>query len=92
MQVSNHFAAFFKIYKIFTILRRSNLKIFEIFVKNFVILKKNHKILQNFKNVEKIDKFPEILDNFSQKIEFRAAQKCANLVELEKCCKMTDWL
>ena len=40
LQPNSHFAAFFKIYKIFTILRRSNLKILQNFIKNFVILKK----------------------------------------------------
>ena len=30
------------------------------------------------------DKFLKILDNFRQKFEFRAVQKCANLVDLEK--------
>ena len=33
LQVNSHFSAFFKIYKIFTILRRSNLKILQNFVK-----------------------------------------------------------
>ena len=51
LQVNSHFAAFFKIYKIFTILRRSNLKIFENFVKNFVILKI---FSQNFKKFRKL--------------------------------------
>ena len=32
-----------------------------------------------------------MLDNFLQNVEFRAVQKCANLVDLEKCCKMTIW-
>ena len=32
-----------------------------------------------------------MLDNFLQKFEFRAVQKCANLVDLEKCCKMIIW-
>ena len=40
LQVNSHFAAFFKICKIFTILRRSNLKILQKLVKNFMILKK----------------------------------------------------
>ena len=41
LQVNSHFSAFFKIYKIFTILRRSNLNFFlQNFVKKFVILKK----------------------------------------------------
>ena len=26
------------------------------------------------------------------KLEFRAVQKCVNLVDLEKCCKLTIWL
>ena len=40
---------------------------------------------------DKIVKILEKLDNFLQKFEFRAVQKCANLVEsdLEKCCKMS---
>ena len=29
--------------------------------------------------------------NFLRNFEFRAVQKCANLVDLEKCCKMTIW-
>ena len=45
LQVNSHFAAFFKIYKIVTLLRRSNLKIFQNFVKFFVILRKNHTFL-----------------------------------------------
>ena len=49
LRANSHFSAFFKIYKIFTILPRSNLKIFENFVKNFVILKKNQKILRIIK-------------------------------------------
>ena len=86
---NSHFSAFFKIYKIFTILRRSNLEIFENFINIFVILKKNNKILQIIFKI--FDKFLENLDNFLQKFEFRAVQKCANLVDLEKCCKMTIW-
>ena len=39
LQGNSHFSAFFKIYKIFTMLRRSNLKIFENFVNNLVIQK-----------------------------------------------------
>ena len=38
LQVNNHFSAFFKIYKIFTILPRSNLKKLQIFVKKVVVL------------------------------------------------------
>ena len=37
-------------------------------------------------------KFLKILINFLKKIEFRAVQKCANLVDLEKCWIMTIWL
>ena len=44
LQVNNHFAAFFKIYKIFTILRCSNLKILQIFIKKIVILKRKKKL------------------------------------------------
>ena len=35
LQVNSHFAAIFKIYKIFTILRRSNLKMLQKIVKKF---------------------------------------------------------
>ena len=38
LQVNSHFSAFFKIYKIFTILRRSNLKIFAKFRQKSCIL------------------------------------------------------
>ena len=38
------------------------------------------------------EKFLKILDNFLQKFEFRAVQKSANLVDLEKCCKMIIYL
>ena len=93
-------------YKIFTILRRSNLKILQNFVKNFGILKKNfqnftkfhkisqkfHKISKNFQNFRKFWKNLEIFDNFLQIFEFRVVQKCVNLVDLEKCWKMTIWL
>ena len=34
----------------------------------------------------------EFFGHFSLKNEFRVVQKCANLVDLEKCCKMTIWL
>ena len=47
-QVNSHFSAFFKIYKICIILRRSSLKIFENFVKKFVILKKLSQIFEIF--------------------------------------------
>ena len=68
---NSHFAAFFKIYKIFTILRRSNLKMLQNFVKKFVILKKISQNL-NFakynlniqKKIEKFDKLLEDLDIF----------------------------
>ena len=84
LQVNSHFSAFFKIYKICTILRRSNLKILQKFVKFFVILKT---IFKNFKKFEKKkDKLClKKLDKFLQKFEFRAVQKYANLVDLEKC-------
>ena len=48
LQVNSSFSAFFKIYKIFTILRRSSLKILQNFVKTLVILKKVSQILQKF--------------------------------------------
>ena len=56
LQVNRHFAAFFKIYKIFTILRRSNLKILQNFVKFFMTWK------------EKISLFFENVEQFSPKI------------------------
>ena len=46
--------------------------------------------MQNFENFQK---FLEIFGQiFLQKLEIRAAQNYANLVDLEKCCKMTIWL
>ena len=51
---NNHFSAFFEIYKIFTILRRSNHKILQKFFKNFMILKK---ISQNFENFQNFRQF-----------------------------------
>ena len=51
LQVNSYFSAFFKIYKIFRILRRSNLKIFEKFVKNFAISKK-FQILRKILNLQ----------------------------------------
>ena len=36
--------------------------------------------------------FRKIVDDFLQKIEFGAVQKDVNLVDLEKCCKMSIWL
>ena len=56
LQVNSHFAAFFKIYKIFTILRRSNLKISQSFVKNLVILKESLQNLYIFKIKQKNEK------------------------------------
>ena len=59
LQVKNHFSAFFKIYNIFTILRRSNLKILQNIVQKFVILKKfsynffNAKFLKSRKQLRK---------------------------------------
>ena len=80
LQVNSHFAAFFKIYKIFTILRRSNLKILQNFVKIFGILKKN---LQNFANFQKkskffeiFEKFLKILDNFLQNL---SSERCKSV-------------
>ena len=35
--------------------------------------------------------FWKMLNTFRQKFDFRAVQKCANLVDLEKCCKMIIW-
>ena len=77
LQPNSHFSAFFKIYKIFRILRRSNLKILQNFVKIFGIFKKN---LQNFKkksnffekfeNFEKFLKITKILTNFCKILRF----------------------
>ena len=53
LQVNSHFSAFFEIYKIFTILRRSNLKFFRKFRQKFRDFEKKKK-LQNF----------EIFENF----------------------------
>ena len=54
-----------------------------------------YKIFENFANFCKIFenfvKFHKFLENFLQKFEFRAVHKCANLVDLEKCCKMIIW-
>ena len=69
---NNHFSAFFKIYKICTLLLCSKLKM----LRNFV------------KNLRKISK---VLIKLLQKFEFRAVQKRANLVDLERCCKITIW-
>ena len=44
LQLNSHFSAFFKIYKICKLLYRSDLKILQNFVKNFVILKKSSQI------------------------------------------------
>ena len=46
--------------------------------------------------MQKLDKFlrnfdrllQKQIDNFLHKFEFRAVQKCANLVDLAKCCKI----
>ena len=54
-----------------------------------MILRKISQIFENVeKNFKKFDRFLEILDNFLQNVEFRAVQKCVNLVDLvdlEKC-------
>ena len=36
--------------------------------------------------------FAKLLTIFYKKIEFGAVQKDVNLVDLEKCCKMSIWL
>ena len=43
------------------------------------------------KNLEKIANFYEKLKNL-ENFEFVAVQRFANLVDLEKCCKMSIWL
>ena len=68
LQVNRHFAAFFKIYKIFTILRRSNLKFLQNFVKILVILKRNSQNFQKFQNFEKCWWISENFGQFSLKI------------------------
>ena len=47
---------------------------------------------RKFEISQSFDTFLKMLDNFLQKFEFRAVQKCANLVDLEKCWKMTIYL
>ena len=80
LQVNSHFAAFFKICKIFTLLHRSELKFWRKL--SNIFRDKKSKILKILWKIRTI---------FSKKCEFRAVQKCANLVDLEKCCKMTIW-
>ena len=38
--------------------------------------------------------FQKVYENWNniEKLEFGAVQKCKNLVELEKCCKMSTYL
>ena len=66
LQPNSHFAAFFKIDKIFTILRRSNLKICKISSKFSGFWRKNCKISKNFKIFSKNLKF---FWNFSENFE-----------------------
>ena len=83
---NSHFSAFSEIYKIFIILRCSNPKILQIFINMFMILLK---FSQNFRKnpdfSKNVDKFQQKIQEFSQNLEFRAVQKCANLLDLEKC-------
>ena len=55
------------------------------FCKIFVILKKIQLLTKL--NILQILKF-----QVKKKSDFRAVQKCADLVDLEKCCKITVWL
>ena len=48
VQENMRLTAFFKLYKIFTILRRSNLNILQNFVKNLMILRKNIETFEHF--------------------------------------------
>ena len=81
---NSHFAAFFKIYKIFTILRRSNLKILQNFVKIFGILKKTLQNFAKFQKIQKISKFLKknlkILDNFLQNL---SSERCKSVKILQ---------
>ena len=79
----SHFAAFFEIYNIFTILRRSNINILQNFVKKLCDFEEKKKKTDKFCKIQM--KISENFDKFLQKFEFQAVQKCANLVDLEKC-------
>ena len=44
-------------------------------------------------NIAKIlEKSPKNIDDFFEILEFGAVQRIANLVDLEKCSKMSIWL
>ena len=61
------------------------------FLSNFIkISAKNDEINMNFGKKSEI--FRNLGAEFLRNFEFGAVQKCVNLVDLEKCCKMSIWL